>query len=297
MTDIANNVYHSRAIDHVEIVRRQDPVIYAKNLNTPVIDKNSLMEYEKSGFFVIKDLLNKEYIALIMSEAEKLKQIAENHEEIPSFREAATKEIRSIFQVHLLNPLFKALLSHERLVSIAKFILNDDIYIHQSRINYKPGLRGKEFYWHSDFETWHMEDGMPRMRALSVSITLTQNYEFNGPLLLIPGSHHSYVPCKGETPTNHYEQSLVKQQYGVPDDLSLKKLVSESAIVSVPAPPGSAIIFDCNTMHGSNGNITPFPRVNLFFVYNAVSNKLQKPFCGLPPRPEFLATRESVVSL
>lgn len=62
-----------------------------------------------------------------------------------------------------------------RLLDIAQFLLDDEVYIHQSRLNYKPGFRGKEFYWHSDFETWHVEDGMPRLRALSISITLTEN--------------------------------------------------------------------------------------------------------------------------
>ena len=55
-------------------------------------------------------------------------------------------------------------------MTIAEQILGSQVYIHQSRVNLKPGFKGKEFYWHSDFETWHIEDGMPRMRALSCSI-------------------------------------------------------------------------------------------------------------------------------
>ncbi|HAW29150.1 MAG TPA: ectoine hydroxylase, partial [Planctomycetaceae bacterium] len=50
--------------------------------------------------------------------------------------------------------------------------------------------------------------------------------------------------------------------------------------------------FDCNTMHGSNGNITPYPRSNLFFVYNSIWNQLANPFCNQKPRPEFIASRE-----
>jgi ectoine hydroxylase len=51
------------------------------------------------------------------------------------------------------------------------------------------------------------------------------------------------------------------------------------------------IVFDCNTMHGSNGNITPLPRANAVIVYNAVSNRLVAPFGAPAPRPEFIATR------
>jgi ectoine hydroxylase len=44
-------------------------------------------------------------------------------------------------------------------------------------------------------------------------------------------------------------------------------------------------------MHGSNGNITPYPRSNAFFVYNAVDNRIGAPFARVSPRPEFVAAR------
>src|SRR3546814_10424765 len=80
------------------------------------------------------------------------------------------------------------------------------------------GFKGREFYWHSDFETWHVEDGMPRMRALSMSVLLAENTPHNGPLMVIPGSHRTYLTCLGETPDDHYLSSLKKQEYGVPDE-------------------------------------------------------------------------------
>jgi ectoine hydroxylase len=59
-------------------------------------------------------------------------------------------------------------------------------------------------------------------------------------------------------------------------------------------PAGSVLLFECNTMHGSAGNISPYPRSNVFFVYNSIKNKLEKPFGGTEPRPEFLANRDNV---
>src|SRR5690606_24848873 len=115
----------------------------------------------------------------------------------------------------------------------------DDVYVHQSRINLKPGFRGKEFYWHSDFETWHTEDGMPRMRALSCPILLTPNHTFNGPLLTIDGSHDWFVSCPGETPADNYQQSLRRQDLGVPDDESLRELVRRGRINECLGQPGT----------------------------------------------------------
>ena len=168
-----------------------------------------------------------------------------------------------------------------------------DVYVHQSRVNLKPGFRGKEFYWHSDFETWHIEDGMPRMRALSISISLTENEAWNGSLMVVPGSHRRFVGCAGETPEDHYQQSLRAQEYGVPSDEALTRLVAEGGIAPVTGQPGSAVMFDCNAMHGSNGNITPFARRNVFLVYNSVENALVEPFAA-PGRagPEFIASRD-----
>jgi ectoine hydroxylase len=45
-------------------------------------------------------------------------------------------------------------------------------------------------------------------------------------------------------------------------------------------------------MHGSNSNITPFPRSNVFVVFNSVENTLGEPFGALSPRPTFIASRD-----
>src|SRR5690606_6790212 len=115
--------------------------------------------------------------------------------------------VRSVFRVHRKSKLFRDICCDPRIVDFVRNALGSEVAIHQSRINYKPAFNGKEFFWHSDFETWHIEDGMPRMRAVSVSISLTENNEFNGPLMVVPGSHHWYVRCGGRTPENHYQAS------------------------------------------------------------------------------------------
>ena len=58
-----------------------------------------------------------------------------------------------MFAIHKDNELFARVAADERTAGIARFILGGDLYVHQSRMNFKPGFTGKEFYWHSDFET------------------------------------------------------------------------------------------------------------------------------------------------
>lgn len=278
-------------------IERQDPTVYSPKDKTAPVSETQIKHYSEQGFMVLDGLFSETEVHEFQKELELLHCNDSVKESGETITEPESGDLRSIFRVHESSPVFSALASDSRLVELARYILNDEVYIHQSRLNYKPGFRGKEFYWHSDFETWHVEDGMPRMRALSMSITLTENFEYNGPLMLIPGSHHQYAACSGDTPDNHYQASLKKQEYGVPSDNQLKDMVTTGGIVTLKTKPGSVIVFDCNTMHGSNGNISPATRANVFFVYNAISNKVVSPFCSQPPRPEYICSRRQIKSL
>ncbi|SEQ43073.1 ectoine hydroxylase [Amphritea atlantica] len=287
------DLYPSRQGVH-RITQRQDPTVYAPKGRVAPISDQQINDYAEQGFMVLEDMFSAVEVNMFQQELERLRNDTEVKQSGETITEPESGEVRSVFRVHENSPLFRKLAADPRLAELARYILNDEVYIHQSRLNYKPGFRGKEFYWHSDFETWHVEDGMPRMRALSMSITLTENFDYNGPLMLIPGSHQQYAACAGETPENHFQSSLKKQEYGVPSDDQLKQMAQSGGIVSAKCKPGSVIVFDCNVMHGSNGNITPEPRSNVFFVYNAMSNQVVAPFCDQPPRPEYICSRENI---
>jgi len=275
------------------IVDRVDPVVYSPHNVACPIGRELVDHFDRHGFVEVSSPFSAAELRLLQSELARLRANPSGIDPNTLIAEPGGDELRSIFRIHRQSDLIARLSADTRLVNIARYLLGDEVYIHQSRLNYKPGFFGKEFYWHSDFETWHVEDGMPRMRALSMSIALTENTHFNGPLMVIPGSHRRYVRCLGETPDDHYKQSLRKQEYGVPDPTSLSRLFADGGIVAPTGPAGKIVIFDCNTMHGSNGNISPLPRSNIFLVYNAISNRLHAPFGGMRPRPEFIATRES----
>jgi ectoine hydroxylase len=284
--------YPTRISSESKIITRTDPVVYRDSCDE--LTKEQVDFFEKNGYLIFEDLFSSDDVRELFDELTSLSH-DETKKELPQFiLEETQKDVRSIFEIHKSSELYGKLCRDKRILKIAQQLLGSKVYIHQSRVNLKPGFDGKEFYWHSDFETWHSEDGMPNMRAVSCSISLTKNYEFNGPLMVIPGSHKEFIACSGKTPDNHYKQSLKRQEIGTPQKEFLEKMVEKNNIVSAKGNAGSVIFFDCNTMHGSNGNITPYPRSNVFFVYNSIHNKLVKPFCGLNPRPVYIAERESL---
>jgi ectoine hydroxylase len=281
--------YPSRQALEPAMIERVDPILHGPA--TGALSWHQRHAYQADGYLALADLFAGDELSAAREEAGRLRNLDELRGREEVITEPTSKEIRSIFDIHRLSEVFGRMVRSGRLLGIVRELLGGDVYVFQSRINYKPGFAGKEFYWHSDFETWHLEDGMPRMRAVSCSINLTDNFEFNGPLMIMPGSHQFFVSCVGATPEDHYKESLKKQEYGVPDEESLRRLALRGGIVAPKGPAGSATLFECNAMHGSNSNITPYPRINLFVVFNSVENRLAEPFCGLKPRPDFIANR------
>ena len=293
------DLYPTRLQEARDPIRRRDPVVHARNVYRwqGPLDEVALSRYERDGYLWFNGFFSYDRVAPFFDELKEMAQDAQLMREDKVIYDPKSERIRSVFAMHEMSSLFDRLTRDPRILGMVRQLLGSEVYIHQSRINDKFGFEGSGFQWHSDFETWHAEDGMPRMRAVSASIMLTDNNEFNGPLMLIPGSHHFFVPCVGETPEYNWTKSLQHQQVGVPDQRTLAVLAKRGGIQAPKGPAGSLLLFECNTLHASNENMSPWPRANLFFVYNSVDNKLQEPYAAPMRRPEFLGNRGNTAAL
>jgi ectoine hydroxylase len=291
VTEKAGDLYPSRGAAEVS-VPRQDPVVWSEPGTSGPITAPDLESFERDGFLAIEELIAPDEVAVYRRELDRLVDDPAVRADERSIIEPKSQEIRSVFEVHRLSEVFASLVRDERVVGRARQILGSDVYVHQSRINVKPGFGASGFYWHSDFETWHAEDGLPNMRTVSVSIALTENFDTNGGLMIMPGSHRTFLGCAGATPTDNYKKSLQMQDAGTPSDEALSGFAEKHGIKLFTGPAGSATWFDCNCMHGSGDNITPFPRSNVFIVFNSVENKAVEPFAAPVPRPSFIGARD-----
>lgn len=285
------DLFPTRSGETTEILPRRGPIVFGSPEDGP-LEAADLKHFEDTGYLTIDQLITSEELTLFTDELQRLSRDPEVKADERTVVEAESDEVRSIFDIHRTNEIFRKIANDPRLVDRARQILGTDVYIHQSRINYKPGFVGKEFSWHSDFETWHAEDGMPTPRAVSLSLSLTDNYSFNGPLMIMPGSHKRYISCVGGTPEDNYRKSLIMQGAGTPDRQTLSDFADEYGIDVLEGAAGGAIMFDSNCMHASNGNVTPFSRSNIFIVYNSVENACVEPFAVLKPRPEFVGSTD-----
>lgn len=268
--------YPTRTDGDQDLIDRSDPSVWDFTGAGP-IDRATVAGHHAKGYSVHHDLLSEAEVAACRDELARLATDPALTGDARTVRSDAG-EVRAIYGVHTLSGLVDELVKDPRVLDRARQILGSDVSVYQSRIEYLPEFTGKGAYWHSPFETWHAEDGMPAPRALSVSIPLS-GQEMTGELMAMPGSHRTFVP----TP---------RESGGIPGKEHLKSLADAYGIERFTDAEGSVLMFDANLMQGSADNITPFPRTNIHVVYSSVDNTLYEPFAGGDPRPSYIADRD-----
>ena len=188
---------------------------------------------------------------------------------------------RTAFAAHLYNEAFGLLGAHPRMIDPIEQIFGEKVYMHQFKINAKAAFTGDVWQWHQDYGTWKRDDGMPEPRAMNIAIFLDEVMPINGPLMLVPKSQHA-----GDLKASHDLETTSYPLWTL-DEATVTRLVKEGGIVAPTGKAGGMLMFHGNLVHGSAGNITPYPRKIVYLTLNAVSNYIRT-----PTRPEYIAHRD-----
>jgi ectoine hydroxylase len=159
---------------------------------------------------------------------------------------------------------------HPNFIAPAEQMLGGDVYIHQFKINAKAAFDGDVWQWHQDYGTWAADDDMPEPHAMNLAVFIDEVTEFNGPLMLIPGSH-----AKGKLAAGH-DTTTTSYPLWTIDHATIARLANEGGIVAPKGPPGSVLFFHCNLVHGSGPNLSPWGRVIIYVSVNRVDNAIRR---------------------
>lgn len=198
------------------------------------------------------------------------------------------RAIRALHGLHEREP-FRRLVRFGVLLNAARSLLHDDVYVYQSKLNFKAAFAGDLWPWHQDYSFWEREDGMPTPNALTAAIFLDDVTEFNGPIYFIPRSH---LDASADTATRAFDATSWTQHvsaslsYQTHQD-EVTRLVGRHGLVAPKAARGSILFFHSNIVHASPPNISPLPRRLLLITYNAVRNVPAREV-----RPAFLVSRD-----
>ncbi|MFL9925873.1 phytanoyl-CoA dioxygenase family protein [Herbaspirillum lusitanum] len=235
-----------------------------------------LKDFDELGYLFMPECFNPEEVALLKQEAGDV--LSQQRPEIWREKNGAP---RTAFAAHTYNEACGILASHKRLVEPLQQLFGEDVYVHQFKINAKAAFTGEVWQWHQDFPTWQADDGMPDARAMNIAVFLDDVMPINGPLMLVPRSHKS-----GALKSEHDLETTSYPLWTL-DNQTVTDLVEKNGIVTPTGKAGGVLMFHANLVHGSSGNITPYPRRIVYLTLNAVSNAIQK-----PTRPEFIAHRD-----
>ena len=190
--------------------------------------------------------------------------------------------VRLAFGAHVYCESCRRLSLLPRLLSPVRQFLGDEVYLHQSRLNPKPGFGGGTAWdWHQDYPPWHTIDGMPEPRCIMASVFIDDCTAVTSPLLVVPGSHrHGLLDAKLHKDAKGYALHHI-------DRTTLEALAEENGIEALIGPAGSIAFIHCNVVHGSANNVSPWRRAVLYLIYNAVNNA-----CTSTERPWYQNNRD-----
>jgi ectoine hydroxylase len=250
--------------------------MYQREETDMKLNEEQLKQFDEEGWIFLPNCFSEEEVGVLKAEADKI--YAEDRPEVWREKSGAP---RTAFAAHTYNEAFGILGRHPRLIEPLEQVFGEQVYMHQFKVNAKAKFTGDVWQWHQDYGTWARDDGMPDPRAMNISVFLDEVYPFNGPLMLIPKSHKQGVLKAGhDTTTTSYPL------WTLDNDL-VETLVDEGGLVAPTGKPGGVLMFHGNLVHGSSGNITPFPRTIVYLTLNAVSNYIRK-----PTRKEWIAHQD-----
>lgn len=246
------------------------------------LTKEQIEQFDRDGYLFFPARFSPEEIRVLNEEVPRLYARREAY----NVREKGSDAVRTNFAAHMYSDPFARLARHPRMVQPVVDLFDEEVYMHQFKINGKMAFEGDVWQWHQDYGTWLNDDMMPTERAMNVAIFLDDVNEFNGPLMFIPGSHRKgVIEAQHDLTTTSYPLWTV-------DHALIAKLVEraggkQGGIVAPKGPAGSMILFHSCLVHASTSNLSPWNRVSVYLSLCAVSNHIRR-----FKRPEYIAHRD-----
>lgn len=247
------------------------------------MNRSELEEYLLKGFLVLPD--NRIFIE--NSIEEKMYDSAFS----VKFYESDETTVRSYYGFHRDPEISKWIEENETIKSICRTIYGQqEIYIHQSKINIKNKAESSVWPYHRDFPFWNVFDGIKENKLLNLVLFLDDVNADNGALGFIPGSQNFFL----EREENFKEQSFSLEGSASSNllfdftDEEVEMLRNKFGHDLSVGSKGSILLFDPNTIHGSSFSSEDCSRRIVILTFNTCDNPPKIPLT----RPDYLCSAD-----
>jgi ectoine hydroxylase-related dioxygenase (phytanoyl-CoA dioxygenase family) len=209
-----------------------------------MLTPNQVDFYGEYGYVMVPEALTAKEVAELRAEVDRIvagAASATSHTDVYDLEDGhspATPKLRRIKTPHKHFPYFNDLVRHPRITEMLACLLGPNIRLHGSKLNMKSAGFGAPVEWHQDWAFYpHTNDDV-----LAVGMLLDDCSEENGPLLVIPGSHH------GEIFDHHSDGYFCG---AISEGLNK---IDFSKAVALTGKAGSMSIHHARVLHGSAQN-------------------------------------------
>ncbi len=156
------------------------------------LNDSQITQYEQQSYLLFPSLLDSDEVAVLRRAMPEIL----NRQGPEVVREKHDPTVaRLAFGAHCYSEPFRRLSLHPRVLNPVRQLLGEDVYLHQSRINPKPGFGGgTSWVWHQDYPPWHKVDGMPEPRCIMTSVFVDDCSAVTSPLLAGPQDQAGWLP-------------------------------------------------------------------------------------------------------
>jgi phytanoyl-CoA hydroxylase len=216
--------------------------------------------YRRDGYLVIPRLIEGEQLAELRALTDRIVSEARGVTANDDLYDLEPSHSATLPRVRRLKPaifkryaFFRALTREPRITSLLSGLLGPDIRLYGGKLNMKSAGYGSPVEWHQDWAFYpHTNDDV-----LATGIYLDDCDMDNGPLMVVPGSHH------GPTWDHHAGGRFCGALDPEASDIDLSKAVP------LMGPAGSMTIHHARLVHGSALNRSNRQRRLLLHEYSA----------------------------
>jgi phytanoyl-CoA hydroxylase len=209
-----------------------------------MLSQAQVQQYREEGYVLVRDVLSPEQVRAMRAEIDRICADAASVErsddvfDLEDSHTPANPRVRRIKTPHKAAPFFWDLVRSPAIVDLLKPLLGPNIRLQSSKLNLKSAGYGAPVEWHQDWAYYPYTND----DVLAVGVMIDDFVEDNGPMMVLPGSHH------GPTYDHHADGRFCGGIDPVTSGIDFTKAVK------LIAPAGSVSLHHARLIHGSDLN-------------------------------------------
>jgi len=227
-----------------------------------MLSQQQLDQFQRDGIVQVENIADEATLAVMrkaLADLVEQSRTVTHHNAIYDLEADHTRarpRLRRIKHPHLRHPVFHDFPRRQPLLGILRQLLGPDIRMHSSKLNVKSTDGGSGVEWHQD---WAFHPHTNRS-LITVGLLMEDCTMENGPMLVIPGSHHGTV----------HDHNANGRFCGAidPDRTAL----DYQHAVACTGRAGAISIHHAFSVHGSANNTSSLPRPLLLYEFMSADN-------------------------